>query len=136
MHKEPSSPSRQRLQPPAQPLGQQCIPWPLPRSQRYLCPVGLRHTLRLILSPSIFLLAEISGAAHQRRRLSLPLHINHQPGMVSSPSIHHTRFPPLSAKIHRESQGIGCLVRLQGGSGGGWRPQVQPAPRGRNRGLP
>lgn len=60
--------------------------------QQHLCPWGCSTRRVSFRTPQSFPLTEIAGSEHKHRRLSLPMHVSHQPGMVSSPSIHHAGF--------------------------------------------
>ena len=64
--------------------------------QQHPCPWGCGPRLVSFRTPQSLPLAEIAGSEHKHHRLSLPPHVLHQPGMVSSPSIHHGGFLLLS----------------------------------------
>lgn len=89
--------------------------------QQHLCPWGCGPRRFSFQTPQSFLLAEIAGSEHKHRHLSLLPHVSHQPGMVSSPSIHHTRFLPLSGGEHSVSPSPSAWPRGQAALPGGRR---------------
>lgn len=60
--------------------------------QQHLSPWGCGPRRVSFQTPQSSPLAEIAGSEHKHCRLSLPPPASHQPGMVSSPSIHHEGF--------------------------------------------
>lgn len=94
--------------PAAQRLGQECALIPSLRKpqscalvcQQHLCPGDCGIQRVSLRTPQSFPLTEIAGSEHKHCHLSLPPHVSHQPGMVSSPSIHHTGFLWLSLQAY------------------------------------
>ena len=64
--------------------------------QQHLGPWGCGPRRVSFQTPQSLPLAEIAGSEHKHRHLSLQPQLLRQPGMVSSPSIHHGGFLSLS----------------------------------------